>query len=113
MPKPVSSWDARKIWIELNQGATPNAVAKKHRVSESTTRRIARGAHPATSKFGAAKKGHGKNRPLAKTTIHLVIGMYTQKIPIVEIERQTGVSRSSINRIIKGKHRLNRIAVPK
>lgn len=93
-------WYALKLYPHLSC----REVAGITQVSLSTVRRVMRGEHPETRRFGKPKPLPKERKHLTVDQVYSVQGHYNSGLTPTQCSRLTGVSLATVNRIIDGRH---------
>ena len=83
----------------LKAGATIGKVAKRLNLSESLVKRVLRGKHHAIRHRGRAREGYGKE-PISQEAKFMAIGMARQGKTAKEIMKKTGLTKSTVYRLM-------------
>ena len=93
-------WYALKLYPHLSC----REVAAITRVSVSTVRRVMRGEHPETRRYGKPKATARERKHLTQEQVFVIQGHYKSGLTPTECARRTGFSLATVNRVIDGQH---------
>jgi Mor family transcriptional regulator len=89
-----------KVFYMLKAGASVPKVSRRYSISESAVKRVLRGTHKATQGHGRPREPLSSPR-ISKEAAYIAKGMYADGKAVKEIVEKTGLSKSTVYRIVK------------
>lgn len=100
-------WELLRDWPD----DSCRTVAKAAGVSEATVQRVAAGSHPRTKQRGKPRDSGAYKPRVTLKQVENVIVLFVRGMGIIAIARTTGISVSTIRRILDGQHEYNKRAI--
>lgn len=100
-------WYALKLYPHLSC----REVAAITKVSVSTVRRVMRGEHPETRRYGKPKVTAKVRKHLTEEQVYVIQGTYKSGLTPTECSRRTGFSLATVNRVIDGQHSKSKVKI--
>ena len=100
-------WSLLRDWPD----ESCQAIAAVAGVSEATVQRVAAGIHASTKKRGKPRNSKACKPRVTLKQVENVIVLFVRGMSIIAIARKTGISVSTIRRILDGQHQYNKRAI--